>query len=69
MATVVESISESTTEAAVAAATEAANSITRALLNKASQFDAHVAMYHAGHVTGDDIETEDTIRNTNRTES
>ena len=39
----------------------------RALLNKASEFDKHMGAYHAGYVTTEDIETEDTIRNTSRT--
>jgi hypothetical protein len=41
----------------------------RALLNKASEFDKHMGAYHDGYVTTEDIETEDEIRNTNRTES
>ena len=39
----------------------------RALLNKASEFDKHMGAYHDGYVTTEDIVTEDTIRNTNRT--
>jgi len=67
MAIEIVEVGESTTEAAAAAAAAAASVLNRSLLNKVSEFDQHMGAYHDGYVTGEDIETEDTTRNTNRT--
>lgn len=59
---------ESPIEAAATAATASADAVTRALLAKAQEFGLHMGAFHGDvHVTGEDIETEDTIRNTQRT--